>query len=258
MIRTDGSFDQANTWTTLNGFWLRGQFYPAIQGADDPASEESGTSTEEENPGGTGTETPPPEGKTFTQDEVNSLVAREVAQKTRGKLSPEELGFESAKQMRDWVSQMRDRAESDKTEADKEREKAISDAAKAARDEVLSKAQQIALKAEFKILAHDAGVAFTDDAFVVAQTLDLWKGVEVDEEGAITGLDEAFFTSLKEAKPFLFKQETKEETPPPRTPGIGAGGGTGAIKPDRAAELTETYPGLRSRGYGTTTQAGQQ
>jgi hypothetical protein len=241
------AWDQAHTtWTTSstggNGFWLNGQWFPLIAGGSEDADGD-GTSTDNEDG------TPPADGddgkstdggKTFTQDEVNALVTREVSKAARGKLDPKELGFDSAKDMKTFIDEMKSKQEADKSEEDKAKEEAITAAADAARNEVLTVANQRLVKAEFLTAAADAGISkdARNDAFVLAQTLEDWATVEVDDDGNVKGFDDTFFATLKEAKPFLFSSE-----PPIPDAGAGRSGG-GKDGDSRVKELQDAYGNL--------------
>jgi len=238
------TWDQAHiTWTTdgTNGFWRRGQWYPIIAGGSEDA-EGDGTPPDD------GDGTPPADGddgkgtddgKTFTQDEVNALVTREVSKAARGKLDPKDLGFESAKDMKTFIDEMKSKQEADKTEEDKAKEEAVKAAADTARNEVLTVANSRLVKAEFLTAAADAGISkdARNDAFVLAQTLEDWSSVEVDDDGNVKGFDDAFFTTLKEAKPFLFAEKV--------IPDAGAGrSGGGKDGDSRVKELQDAYGNL--------------
>lgn len=196
---------------------------------------------------GTGAPEPQPdEPKTFTQEQVNAIAAREASKAARGKLDPKDLGFDSAKEAQEFLEAARQRAEADKDEATKALESARKEGYEQARAESLGAAKQIALKARFEVAAVKAGIVDTDGAFTIAQSLENWEGVEVDDSGNVTGLDDDYFEAFKEAKPYLFGQPTGDEAPP-TTPRInpGATGGTG----DETDEtLRRRYPALQNVG----------
>lgn len=253
----------------IPGYWHKGRFYPIVAGGDSTTEGEGtppveGGSTEGASSGGTGT-TPPPEtgdGKTLTQEEVNAIVARETDKAKRGKLDPKELGFESGKELKEFIDQAKQYVQDQKSEG----EKALEDAKKAARDEaraeVLGPAKELVLQAEFKLAAMSQGVALPNDALILAQAIpDLWENVEISEEGVVTGFDDAFFKTLKEQKPFLFGQK-EGATPPPGDIGAGAQGGAGTqigdsrVDPARQTQLRQRYP-ILERLAGSITGAQQ-
>lgn len=216
---------------------------PAGSGTGTPPA--SGDGTPPADPPGEGT---PPEGdgnqdqgKTFTQDEVNAIAARESQKAARGKLDPKELGFDSAKDLKTFLDTQRDKADKEKTEQEKEFETKVKEAADAARSEVLTTANARLLKAEFILAASKHDLVHAEDGFLLSQRLDEWDGVEVKDDGTVTGFDDVFFTALKESKPFLFKVE--EDDQGRRTPDAGAGRTGNGGKPNREAELEELYGG---------------
>jgi hypothetical protein len=237
--------DQEVTWTTTStnwdGFWRHGQWFPIIAGgADDSASDESETDTSKEELDATESDTSDtPEEKSFTQEDVNKLISREVAKAQRGKLDPKELGFDSLRDLKTFFDTAKQQTEEAKSDAEKAIEQARKEAAKQAREEVLVQANERIIKAEFLVAAKEHGVRYTSDALALARNLDLWKEVDITDDGVVHGLDDDFFESLKEAKPFLF------EAPEPKTPDIGAGRRGGASNQDKQAELAQKFPALR-------------
>jgi hypothetical protein len=189
------------------------------------------------------------EPKTFTQEQVNALMAKEVSKATRGKLDPKELGFESAKEAQEFLTKAKELTEQQKTEAEKELEARVKQARDEATAEVLGKAKQIALRAEFTVQATQAGVVDPEGAFILAQTQEDWKEIQVSDDGTVSGLDDAFFESLKEAKPYLFGMTPGQDGKPP-APRIdpGAGGASSDEAAQRAAELAKRYPALQQAG----------
>jgi hypothetical protein len=146
-----------------------------------------------------------PEGKTFTQEEVNKLLAERVARankklekyadydEVKTKLTEFEK-FEEERKKSEMTVQ--ERLEAEKAEADKKAHEAEERANKA-----LEQANKRLLKAEFRLLAKELGVRkdALDDAFVLADM----TSVEVDEEGNVNGVKEALET-LKKSKAYLF------------------------------------------------------
>jgi hypothetical protein len=240
------NYDGKYGWVVRgDGSW----FPPVMGGSGDPAPD-GGGSTEGASSDGTstdGTTTDDGAGKTtsegdkkFTQDDVNRIAAAEASKAARGKVDPKLLGFTSAKEMQDFVEEQRKKTEEQKTEDDKAKEQAIADAVKAAETSVLSTANQRVIKAEFLLAAMGNGLTNREaaaDAFIIAQAMDLWEGVEIDDEGHVSGFDEAFFKTLKEKKSYLFDKE-----PGTGDAGAGAGGGNKQITDEQ--KLREQYSGL--------------
>ena len=220
---------------------------PATSGTGDPPPDTSGTGTGADKPDG-GTDTGGrPQDSGLSQDEVNRIVAREVAKAQRGKLDPRELGFESGKDLKEFLDKQKEVAEQAKSESEKALEQAKSDATKAAEERVLSKANERFLKAEFVIAANKAGVSAPADAYVLAKTMDIWTQVELVESGddvEVKGFDEDFFKQMKEQKPYLFVTAGEQQ---------GGDLGGGAANADRSKDrfseenLLKEYTALRNR-----------
>lgn len=180
--------------------------------------------------------------KTFTQEELNAILAKEKSKATRGKIDPKSLGFDSQKDLEAFVKAQKDKAEKDQSEEEKKLAQAIKDAEDKARTEVMSVANTRLIKSEFRVAAIEAGIPrkALDDAFLLAQNLEDWE-VEVDDDGEVNGLTPEFFKTLKKEKPFLFNGQSKDPAENDAGGGAGAGGrGKGADE----AQLRERFPGL--------------
>jgi hypothetical protein len=229
------------------GFYARGRFYPYVMGADDSASGDNGDAGaggdggdggDADNTDQNGTDDGSSDGKKFTQEEVNALIAKEVAKGTRGKIDPKQLGFDSQKELQEFLDAQKAKNDADKTEAEKQMEEALEAAKKEATDGILSTANARVLKAEFRISALEAGIPKDrlEDAFALAQLHEDWAP-EVSDTGDVTGITDEFFESLKEAKPYLFAEENEDGAGD-----IGAGAGGGKDSKNRAADLASKYP----------------
>jgi len=231
--------------------------YPSIMGGSgDPAGDGAGDgdgSTEGDNDSDGDSSTDDGEGSggdegdkpTLSQKQVDAIVAREKAKAARGKIDPKSLGFESAKEAQAFVDAMKKKTEEDKNEDEKALEEAIKEAKAEATAEVLDKANERLTRAEFKLAAGSHNVAYLDDAYEIAQKLDIWEGVEISDDGEVTGFDDTFFEELEKAKPFLFKGEVEDDG---KGRDIGAGRRSTNNKPDREAELKATFPALQTNG----------
>jgi hypothetical protein len=213
---------------------------------DDPQSDTSGAGTGAGKPDG-GTDGGGGD-KTLTQDEVNRIVAREVAKAQRGKLDPTELGFESGKELREFLDKQKEAAEAAKDEATKELEAAKKQATKDAEATILTKANERITKSEFVVKAAAAGVTSPADAYVIAKTMPIWTQVELVEENndvTVNGFDDAFFDEMKKEKPFLFATAGGQQGGD-----LGGGapnndrGGQGRLAEDK---LLSNYPALKNR-----------
>lgn len=250
MGTTNTDLDPTIFGTTDSENWLwsyRLGWVPVIRGGSEDDPDGDGDPGTDDDPDGTSADDDDPKddkpGKTFTQDEVTAIAAREKAKALRGKVDPKELGFGSAKEMQTFIDEQKAKSESDKTEDEKAREEAIAAAKQEATDSVLTKANERVLKAEFLIAAADAGVPkeARGDALLLAKNLEIWEGVEIDDDGNVTGFDEAFFEELKEKKPFLFGSSSDED----EDDDIGGGARSGS-KQGNAKEqaLIAEYPAL--------------
>lgn len=216
---------------------------------DDSTSEDKETEdsdSEQDNADATGGDKPDQEERTFTQADVNKLLAKEVDKAKRGKLDPKELGFDSRKDLETFVNSMKEKSEEEKTEAERKQEEAINAAKEEATKGVLDQSKRLVLKAEFKLMAQEAGIGSEarEDAFVLAQTLDEWKDVEVSDEGEVSGLDKDFFEELKKAKPFLFAAPTDDDQDDAGPGNIGQRSSGGKKKADDES-LKQKYPALQ-------------
>lgn len=186
---------------------------------------------------------------TLTQDQVNAIVAREVAKAQRGKLDPKELGFESGKELKDFLDKQKEAADAAKDQATKDLEAAKEQAKKDAETTVLSKANERITKSEFVVKASAAGVTSPADAYVIAKTMPIWTQVELVENGddvEVKGFDDNFFEELKKEKSFLFATAGGQQG------GKDLGGGAGNSDKggkDRLSEesLLKNYPALKNR-----------
>jgi hypothetical protein len=260
----------ATDWDGIPGFWHLGRFYPQISGGDgtEGTPPADGGSTEGESSDGTGgsSDGGQQQEKTLTQSEVNAIVARETDKARRGLLNPKELGFESGKEMKEFIDQAKALVEDQKSDT----EKALVEAKKAGRDEaiaeILPSTHERIMRAEFLMAAMQHDVKLPNDAFVLAKTLKQWEDVSMDDDGVVTGLDKPFFEALKKDKPYLFG-EPSGAGPAPSDIGAGAqegAGGTppGPVDPGRAAQLRKSYPILdrmaEAMGVGVHTQPPQE
>lgn len=199
--------------------------------------------------------------KKFSQKDMNAVVAKEVAKAnrkaTRGKLDAKELGFDSAKELKEFIDTMKQKADKEKTDEEKAKEKAIEDAKTSTKTEIMADANARLLKAEFKLKAAELGIKETNDAFVLAASMkDLWDDVEIDDDGEVQGLDDDFFDELKKRKGYLFtskKDDDDEDDDEGKGrdagAGAGAGGPTGGKrkkpKEGSAEQLKSDYPALK-------------
>lgn len=222
---------------------------PATSGTGDPPPDASGTGTGADKPdGGTDDAGQGSDDKTLSQDQVNAIVAREVAKAQRGKLDPKELGFESGKELKEFLDKQKELADQTRSEAEKALDDAKKQATKDAEATVLTKANERITKSEFVVKASAAGVTSPADAYVIAKTMPIWTQVELVENGddvEVKGFDDEFFKELKEQKSFLFAAAGGQQG--------GSDQGAGAPNNDRTGgrlaedNLLKSYPALKNR-----------
>lgn len=170
-----------------------------------------------------------PESKTFTQEEIDKIVADRLAREKKklekfadyDELKTKLSEFTKAEDER----KKAEMTETERLQAELDELKRIAQEAEESKSKTLESANKRLVKSEFKILAKDLGVRkdALDDAFVLADM----SGVEIDDEGNVTGVKEALET-LKKAKAYLFgvteyadpspgQHETKREAPQEQT-----------------------------------------
>lgn len=221
------------------------RWVPLIMGGADDAASTTGDASSGDAGGRTETVADSDAGtgqaaRTFTQDEVNALITREVDKAKRGKLEPSELGFASKKELEEFLTDAKAKAEAAKTEAEKALDDARKEAAEAAKAEVLPKAHEALRKAQFLVGASAAGIPADrlEKAYLLAKALDGWGEVKVEDD-AVVGLNEDFFKALKEDSPFLFLDNKGGSGGD-----IGAGAGGQGSPAAREQTLRERYGAL--------------
>jgi hypothetical protein len=146
-----------------------------------------------------------PENKTFTQEELDKILADRIARERKkvekfsdyDSLKEKLDAFEKAEQER----KQAEMTETERLQAQLEELQRKAAEAEEAKSKTLESANKRLVKSEFKLLAKELGVRkdALDDAFVLA---DL-NGVEIDEDGNVAGVKEAL-ESLKKSKAYLF------------------------------------------------------
>lgn len=238
--------DSTNVTFPTTFVW-KGIEWPIIMGADDSVDgddtsggTDDATSGDDKGDGDKGGDD-----KTFTQDQLNAIVTREAQKAARGKLDPKELGFESIKEVKDWVDSQRKDADSKKTEDQKAREAEIAEAKREAQESVLTSANERIRRAEFLLAAVDHNVRkeAREDAYLLGPTLDAWAEVAISDDGKVNGFDDTFFEELKEKKPYLFEADGASNGN--GRGDIGAGRRGDGKKPSREEELRSRYRALQ-------------
>lgn len=163
---------------------------------------------------------------TMTQAELDALIGRE-----KGRATKKFADYDDLKAERDRLKTEEDArkaaelTETERLQAQKDEADRKVTEANEARDKALTSANNRVIKAEFKLLAKEAGIRgdALDDAFKLADLAN----VKVDEDGNVEGVADVI-AALKAAKPYL--AEVKKE---PRDIGGSSGGDP---KPDKTKE----------------------
>lgn len=189
--------------------------------------DKTGTEATPTNAAGGGTQPEPGAGKTFSQDELDAILA--------DRLRRERAKYEDYDALKDKAAKYDKAEEAQKTELEKAQEKA--QALERAAQEQQSTYQQKLIRMEVRMQAATMGFKNPDDAYLLAD-LD---GVSLDDEGNILGA-KAALDALAKAKPYLLGD-------PPKPPAPNTQGGEGnppesgreVLTPgeQRAAELAQ-------------------
>lgn len=161
-----------------------------------------------------------PSEKTFTQSELEEIIAKRLERERKKYTDYDDLKaklseYEKAEEERKKAEMSeQERLEAERAEALRRVEEAETKSA-----EALKKANERLIRAEFRVLAKDAGIRADalDDAFKLAD----FSEVEVGDDGSVSGVD-AVIKSLKESKPWLSETQKQDV---PRTVGNPSGGG---------------------------------
>lgn len=178
--------------------------------------------------------TDPEPPKTFTQDELDKIVAERIARERKKYADYDDLKkkaeeYEKAEAERKKAEMTaQERLEAEKAEAQRKAQEAEEAAQRA-----LSAANQRLIKSEFKLLAKEAGIRADalEDAYKLADV----SGVTVDEDGNIAGV-KAVVDALIANKPYLVEQPPKKE---PKTVGGPSGYSAGDEMKTLEAQLEE-------------------
>jgi hypothetical protein len=143
-----------------------------------------------------------PELKTFTQEDLDKIVADRIGRERKKYADYDELKTK----LSEYTKVEEERKQSEMSEIEKlqaQLEKLTKQAEEAEQVKVksLESANKRLVKSEFKVLAKDLGVRkdALDDAFVLADM----SSVQIDDEGNVTGVKEAL-EALKKSKAYLF------------------------------------------------------
>ncbi|WP_068616583.1 phage scaffolding protein [Paenibacillus tuaregi] len=184
--------------------------------------------------------TPEPE-KTFTQAELDDIVAKRLARDRKGREDYEDIKAKlTALELAEAEREKAKLSETERLEAEKAEALKIAEDAKAERDKALTAANQRLIKAEFRAIARELNIRADalDDAYVLA---DL-SAVKVDDDGNIAGVKDVV-EALLTNKPFLAEQPKSQ----PKPIG-GASGGTDPVDKTKEQLLKDAADKARKTG----------
>lgn len=151
---------------------------------------------------------PQPEGRAFTQEDVNRLLAAERRQ--------QEARFADYETAKAAAAKWAEHEGAQKTEAEKTQE--LLTKLQRERDEALATANDRLIRAAFMAAATRAGAQFPEDVFALADRAE----VKVDAQGNVSGVDAAVETVVKAGRVPLMTTQPAAKTPAARLDG-GAG-----------------------------------
>jgi len=102
-------------------------------------------------------------------------------------------------------------AEERKALEEQERFKELYEQERQAREKERQARTEEAVRSRFLLAAAKAGVVDPEAAYLLAKALPVWEAVQVTDEGAVSGIDDALKT-LVEEKPYLISRETKPQS----------------------------------------------
>lgn len=139
--------------------------------------------------------------KTFTQADLDRIVADRLARDRKGREDYDSLKTKlTALEQAEAEREAAKLSDTERLEAEKATALAAAESAKAERDKVLTTANQRIINAEFKSLAREANVP-TERLAAALKLADL-TGATVDDEGNAVGVKEAV-EALIAAEPYL-------------------------------------------------------
>lgn len=160
--------------------------------------------------------TPQPE-KTFTQAELDDIVAKRLERERKKYGDYDDLKTKLAEYEREREEKQRaEMTEIERFKADLEKEQAAKQSLESELTTLRESVKQERIRNAFITAAQAANIAYLDDAWALADR----SGVSVGDDGSVAGID-AVIASIVETKPFLVAQNpTKPKTIGDPTPSV--------------------------------------
>lgn len=184
--------------------------------------------------------TPPTPDKTFTQADLDRIVAERLARDRKGREDYDDIKTKlTALEQAEAEREAAKLSDTERLEAEKAAALAAAEDAKAERDKALTTANQRLINAEFKALAREANVPA--DRLAAALKLADLAGVTVDGNGDVVGVKEAVEALVATHSYLVEKTQAKP---------IGSASGGKADPPDKTKEqmLKEAADKARKTG----------
>lgn len=173
----------------------------------------------------------PPAPKTFTQDEVNAMIAAKAKEEVR-KL----FGTENVEDVKAKLKKADELEEAQKTELQRAIDKATADGRKSAEEEFAAKLAEAELLAnrrliQSEVIAQASALGFRDaeDAWLRADVEIQEQRIKINDKGKVIGVD-TWLKKLAAEKPYLLTSSA------PGTPILNRGNGSPSEEKLRAAK----------------------
>lgn len=147
--------------------------------------------------------------KTFTQEELDEIIAKRLERERKKYADYEELKAKLAEYEKQEEERKRaEMSEIQRLQADLQAKIEAEQALQKQLSQLQETIKQEKIRNAFIVKAQLAGIAYVDDAYRLAD----FSGVEVDEDGNVKGID-AVVEQLVKNKPFLLSDEKKNPKP---------------------------------------------
>lgn len=144
--------------------------------------------------------------KTFTQEELDEIIAKRLERERKKYADYEELKAKLAEYEKQEEERKRaEMSEIQRLQADLQAKIEAEQALQKQLSQLQETIKQEKIRNAFIVKAQSAGIAYVEDAYRLAD----FSGVEVDEDGNVKGID-AVVEQLVKNKPFLLAEEKKQ------------------------------------------------